>query len=165
MRNSHHNQFTFAIRVAIWCLSALRFLPYKLFWCVSARRSYWHDRSPVSELLWPSLPSCSLWRDRIPCQQLHGELKKIVWTFMSAHFFWQIPWLQKIITYRWIQWRKIHCLNFGNFKNTFFVMDYRNKYLRIYFCCYIKMLLALLPCQSTLTESTRAFWGRGIQKR
>ena len=72
---------------------------------------------------------------------------------MSAQFFWQIPWLQKIITYRWIQWRKIHHLSFGNFRNTFFIMDYRNKNLRIYFSCYINMLHVLLPRQKQKRSS------------
>ena len=50
---------------------------------------------------------------------------------MSSQFFQQIFWLQKVITYHWIHWRKIHHLSFGNEKNIFLIMDYRNKILRI----------------------------------
>ena len=73
-------------------------------------------------------------RDRIPSslqQQLLGVPEKIVQTFMSSHFSLQMLRLQKVITYHWIQFRKIHYLRYENFGNIFLIMDYKNKNLRV----------------------------------
>ena len=64
-------------------------------------------------------------------QQLLGEPEKIVQTFMSSHFSLQMLCLQKVITYHWIQFRKIHCLSYGNFRNILLIMGYRNKNLHV----------------------------------
>ena len=73
-------------------------------------------------------------RDRIPStlqKQLLGEPEKIVQTFMSSNFSLQMLCLQKVITYHWIQFRKIHYLSYENFGNIFLIMDYTDKNLRV----------------------------------
>ena len=84
--------------------------------------------------------AAELWRWR----EQYSECSNI--TFFS--FLKQIWYLQKTITYFWIQCRKINHLSYWNFRNIILMRIKKIKICVFYFCFYIPMFHALLPrCQ------------------
>ena len=103
---------------------------------------------------------------------------------MSSHFSLQMLCLQKVITYHWIQFRKIHYLSYENFRNIFLIMDYRNKNLRVLVLFLYQNASRAAPAPLMMASpgilinqrnqlkiagmqgaSRLRLWGRGIQNR
>ena len=80
---------------------------------------------------------------------------------MSSHFSLQMLCLQKVITYHWIQFRKIHYLSYGNFRNIFLIMGYRNKNLRVLVLFLYQNASRAAPALSlaSLEAGREADWG------